>query len=796
MNKNLVRFGRFFRTHSTTNAINISGIIIGFVAFFLIALYLVNESSYDTHYEKPDEIYRVEMYQKRGDSPFRYNRSAPLPLSKVMQDDIPEVKSVTRFLWLFDSWLFVKGDESYESSSVCFADPTVFDVFDYQVLEGNLSSEALDAPNEIVLTESLAQKFFGTESALGKTLERNDKLFTVTAVIKDIPENSSLKFEALVSSTTPNWLYNTHSHEWHKSVLTYVRLNPNSDKKALAKKLSEISNSNLDENHKDQVVDIVFTPLRDVNIYRQNGEIPYKATLSPALTLLLLLASLILAITLINYTNIIIAQIFERKQFYGIHKLIGSDRLSLMRTFLFNYGILYFIGVFIAILLVFMSLPCLNSHLNLHMTLSVLNFDNMLLGVLFAVGVFIIASLYPLRQILKLDPIVAVREKVQKVGGVNIRRLLVGAQFFITFLIVALSFIIDRQSVYLINKEIGIATNNLLVVKLDNLDKSEFKNNIGTFKDELEKLPEIEAVSINNGVPGDGYNGDVFWLETDNTEDKFGMKFICADPDYIKVMGLELIAGENFSKELRGRSRLMILTESTVKRAGFTTPEEAIGKRFMKDHLHKYYTVIGVIKDFAMTSYEGDDNLGTLIFDEHIQTFTNIKYVGSDHLAVLDKVETLWNSLYENKPFRYYYVNEKYQQRFAYDIQKARVTSFFSVIAVILSAIGLFGMAYFTILKREKEFCVRKINGAAIGNVLYLVFSEFSKLILLVCIFAIPVAYWLGLKVLEEYASKISLSWWIFTIPLALILLISIVSVLYHALKLAYTNPAKILRDN
>lgn len=796
MKKLLIHFGRFFRTHSTTNIINLSGIVIGFLALFLVALYLTNEATYDTHYNKPEEIYRVEMYRKSGNSPFRHSSAAPLPLCKVMKEDIPEVKSATRFLWLLESWVFVKGDKNYESNNVCFADPTVFDVFDYKVVEGTLSSEALDEPNEIVLTESLAHKFFGDENALGETLERNDKLFTVTGVIKDIPENSSLKFEALVSSTTPNWLYNTHSYEWHKNVLTYVRLNPNSDKEALSNKLSEISNSNLDENHKENVINIVFTPIRDVNLYQQNREIPYKASLSSEIKLLLLLACLILAITLINFTNIIIAQILERKHFYGIHKLIGSDRATLIRTFLFNYGLLYLSGILVAIALVWLTLPFFNTHLNLHLALSVLNLKNTLFGLLFAMGVFVLSSVYPLGQIIKLDPAIAVKETVQKVGGINIRKLLVGAQFFITFLIVALSFIIDRQSNYLINKEIGIATNNLLVIKLDNLDNKAFRNSAQTFKSELVRLTEVNAVSINNGVPGEGYNGDIFWPETEGPENKFGMKFICADHEYLEVMSLELIAGENFSKELRGRPKVMVITESTAKRAGFKTPEEAIGKRFMKDHLHKYYTVIGVIKDFALTSYEGDDNLGALIFDQNIRTYVNIKYGGANHLAVLNKIEKLWKDFYGTKAFRYFYLDDTYQLQFTSEIQKARVINFFSTIAILLSVIGLFGMAYFTILKREKEFCIRKINGAEISNILYIVFNEFTKLILVVCIAAIPVAYFLGNKVLEEYASRIKLSWWIFTIPLLLIIGISIISVSYHAIKLAYTNPSKILRDN
>jgi putative ABC transport system permease protein len=566
------------------------------------------------------------------------------------------------------------------------------------------------------------------------------------------------------------------------------------NKQLLADKLTKISNENKDAEHQNEEVIINLTALKNLHIYNPDKEIPNVAKLAPILKLLFFLALLILIITIVNYTNLTVAQIFERKRFYGIHKMMGSGRIKILIHYLYHSGINYYAGIFFAICIMSMALPSVNNLFNLDISLSILTIKHVLFAFLFTVFIFIVISIYPLSEIFKLNESHAIKENNQRIGGVNIRKILIAAQFFITFLIVTTTLIIIKQSKFLINKEIGVQTNNRLILKTDHVNKDFFETKKEAFKQNLERVAEINITTVTNALPGNSYYVDNFWMPDQGAESKFFMKDICVDGNYIPAMGLELIAGRNFDKNPTTESDIIILSESAVKVLGFENPADAINEFVFKGAQNRNYRIVGVVKDFLFSSYESN-NYGTLRFSPSENRFACIKYSGNKHYEILGAVEKEWKKMFSDIPFRYFYLDDKYEERFVDDITKAKATLIFSTIAIILAAIGLFGISYFTVLKREKEFGIRKINGAKISEVFYLIFAEFSKIVVIVCLFAIPVAYWLASIILVDYTFKIDLKWWLFIIPLLLIFFISIISVTYHAFKLALMNPIKIIRE-
>ncbi|MBN8787408.1 MAG: ABC transporter permease [Terrimonas sp.] len=809
MFKNYIKIAfRNLAKNKVFSVINIAGLAIGISCFVLIALYVMDELSFDRFNTKGDRIYRISSDIKFGGAETRYSFISDM-MGQIFKKDFPEVENYTRIYTSNGSKLVKKGSQFINEIKVGHADSTLFNIFTLPAIAGDART-ALNEPNTVVITESTAKKYFGTTNAIGKIIETNDNdktLYKVTAIIKDIPSNAHFNFDFIFSMKNVDYNWGQiMSHNFH----TYLLLKPGTDVKAFEKRsLDQYVNkyvlpeanqvmgisSMADFEREGNKLKYSLTPMLDIHLYSgrpfelsAGGNIQYVYIFS-------LVAIFILLIACINFMNLTTARSANRAKEVGIRKVLGTDKKSLIAQFLSESTLMALVSTILGIVLVFLALPFFNNvsgkTMNVYNLLTPL-FLFFLLALPFVVG--LISGSYPAFFLSSFKPIQVLKGKL-KTGGANssLRSVLVVFQFVTSIVLIIGTIIIYRQLNYIQSKSLGYSKDQVLIIN----DAYTLGKNAETFKQEMLQQPGVVKGTLSGFLPTPSNRSDNLFSKSPQLDVKngFSMQEWNVDYDYINTLGMELVAGRNFSKDFGTDSSAVILNETTAKSLGYDDP---IGKPVYsiynpETNETRKYTIIGVVKDFHFESLKRDiDKLG--LFLRGSTGLVSFKVNAANAPQIIKTAERKWKALSPQMPFNYKFLDAEFSSVYNAEQRVGKIALSFAVLAIVIACLGLFGLAAYIAEQRTKEIGIRKVLGASATSLVAMLSKDFLRLVVISSIIAFPLAWWSMKNWLQDFAYRINISWWVFVIAGVIAIFIALITVSFQAIKAAMANPVKSLR--
>ncbi|NJN25768.1 MAG: FtsX-like permease family protein [Cyclobacteriaceae bacterium] len=781
------------------SVINILGLSVGIAATLFIMLYINDELSYDRFHAQIDQMYRLGLNGRLAGQEVQVV-STPPPMAAVITDEIPGVTQSIR-LWEWNDVVVKYEDKAFTDDKIFHTDSNFFKFFSFELLQGDAST-ALQEPNSMVITESIAQKFFGNEERLGRiiTFSNDNKAMKVTGVVADPPQNSHFKFNYLISFSSNDF---GKSDQWlSNSLNTYFMLGEGADidqvmhtlnssiiPKYVGPQIQQFMGISLEQFIKqDGAYGYSVIPVKDIHLHSHlQGELEPPGDVT-YVYILGAIGLFILMIAAINFMNLSTARSSGRAREVGMRKTLGSLKHQLVFQFLLESMVFSIIAVILAAGLVVLLLPQFNTVSGKLFTLDQLLEPTMVAGTL-GVGILIglLAGSYPAFYLTRFkitDVFKGSTTKGTRSGLV--RGGLVVVQFAISILLIICTAVVYQQLQYTQNKNLGFNKDKVLVVSnSDRLD-----TNRKAFKDALLNESNITAASYSNSVIP-GVNNTTIFRKPEAAEDHIiGVYY--ADHDQFDVMGFELVAGRNFSRDFPSDSTAMLVNEAIVREMDWKEP---IGEKLLSFDGDKpvEITVIGVLKDYNFESLR--DNIRPIMI--RLGNFGNdmtIRYTHADDREAVKLIERIWKSVAPNEPFEYNFLNERFDELYRTEQRVGLVFSIFTSLAIIISCLGLFGLAAYTAEQRTKEIGIRKVMGASSFNIVKLINTEFIKYIFIAYIISLYPAYYLISAWLDNFVYRIDLTLWIFLFSGTLALFIALVTVSIQSVKASQLNPADTLR--
>ncbi len=777
--------------HKGFSIINIIGLAIGLAACFLIYINVKFELSYDSFNEKADQIYRVSTDIIHPNSTI-YTGNSFVQMGPSLQQDYPEVKANTRISGAH--FLVQYGESKFQEDNLIYADPSLFSVFTLPVIKGDVKN-SFKAPYTVVMTQTMARKYFGNINPIGKSLLLNSKLpALVTAVIKDVPLNSHFQFDMAISFATREVLYPSIDNWADLGCSTYVVLSKGYNYHKLEGSLSAFANRHYTPADKKEGADYAFSmqPLKDVymdTVRRapETGDLHNVKIFS-------LIAVFILLIACINFINLTTARATERAKEVGIRKVIGAARKQLTIQFLSESVIICLIAFLLSAFFSYLLLPFFNQLSGKVITTSIFSSSYLLQLLIVSCGIGIIAGLYPSLVLSGFKPIATLKGKFSKSSsGILLRKGLVVTQFTISVVLIMGTIIIYNQLNYMRSQPLGFQKNHMLAI--DFYRDTAVQSRSELIKSELKKIPNVVSATTSRGIPGFGNSN-----RDSQIENKAGImqhmviNLYEVDYDFIPQFEMKLSAGRIFSKAFgTDASQAIIINETAAKILGYRNSVEAIGRNFSQDE--RSGKIIGVLKDFHYQSLqEAVQPLSMRINPELTSTFT-LKIKSNDIPATISAIQHKWKSLVPERSFNYAFVDDTFNKQYAAEINFGNLFMYFAVLAICIACLGLFGLASYSTLQRTQEVGIRKILGASVTGIVNMLSKDFLQLVLLSSLIAFPIAWWCMHVWLQAFAYRIGISWWVFVIAGVLALVIAFATVSFQAIKAALTNPVKSLRS-
>ena len=798
MFKNLLKIS--FRTLLKDKAysiLNVTGLTIGITCSMFLLMYILHELSYDRYHKNARNIYRVVSNIKETDNAFTW-AVAQIPLAEELRDNYPEVKNAVRFFGT-DRTLYKNGAKQFYEEEFYLADSTVFEMFTYPFLYGDPAT-ALDNSFSIVLTEKTARKYFSDISAaVGQSIQNQQgEEFKITGVLKDIPLNSHFLFDGLVSrNTRPDF-----QGSWGNfGVFTYIHLPGGYDLSKMYTSLETIIKQRVDPIFEQFGIKIRYElqPILDIHLYSKiqdeaeaGGDISYIYIFASV-------AAFMLIIACINYMNLATARSINRAREVGVRKVMGSQRRQLIAQFITESVVIALIAMLVSILLIYALLPSFNNLANKSLPFSFILQGPVILSLLVIVlFVGVIGGSYPAFYLSGFNPINVLKGKLTSKGGnVFFRKFLVAFQFAISIFMLISTLIVFNQLQFMRNKDLGFEKERLVRLSL-NEDALQQQSQI--LVNRLKQTPEVAAVGMASNSPGQGIGK--LLLKVEDNEGKLtdrGVDLYTADYDFVKTMGMTIVEGRDFSREVTSDTTFAVLVnESMVKRMSW---DEPLGKKFVFNDgnpetpdAEKH--VVGVVKDYHQNSlYDPIEPLMIMLDKNNGWLF--VRTGEGDVRQSINAIEKVWKEIFPTYTFDYDFLDADFNSQYKADEKRSQIFTAFSVLTIVIACLGLLGLAAFTTEQRTKEIGVRKVIGASVQHLVMLVSKEFFVLVGIGMLVAFPVAWYFTSNWLQNFAYRIELEgeWPTFVLSALLAFVITLATVGFHVVRAASANPVKSLRD-
>ncbi len=787
MLKNLLKTAiRHIYKHFGYSILNILGLTLGITSAIFLIFYVSDEVSYDRYHEKADRIYRVSTKITEPDDQFTWV-VAQIPFGPQVVHDYPEVQAYVRFFNMPRA-LYKYEDKEFYEENFNFVDSTLFDIFTYKVLKGEVKS-ALTEPKKIVLTEKIANKYFGNTDPIGKTLTTGNDTYEVTGVIQDVPTNSHFRFDAVAArNNLPKQIGNWGNF----GVFTYLLFPKDFDVKAFETKIHEMYDTYMKPifGPMNIKMEYILEPITKIHLYSTKPGEPEPTGSITYVYIFGIVAIFLILIAAMNYMNLATARSTRRAREVGLRKVVGSRRGPLVAQFLSESILFTLVSLFLSVVLVIVLLPKFNmlagKSFDLHIIYSPVVLLS-LLGIIIIVGVF--GGSYPAFFLSRFSPVTVLKGEItQGSGGSLFRKILVVIQFTVSVIMIICTLVVFRQLNYLKTMDQGFDQKNIIGLQLN----QEMVRKYPVLKQTLLDNPNIKYVTSTNTPVGEGSGKEVFNVETDQGMTQKGINFAVVDHDFVDALGIKMVQGRDFEKDMPSDTLSgVVVNETFVKRMGWSDP---IGKKIEAGDANTLRArVIGVMHDYHQTGmYNGIESL--LLAYRPNNNVIYIKLSGNEMKQTLSFIESKWKEIFPDQPYNYTFLSERFNRQFEADEKRGLIFTMFTILAILIACLGLFGLASYMVEQRTKEIGIRKVFGANEGTIIKLIAKDFLILVTIGIILAIPTAYYLMNDWLKNYIYRTDIGVPLIIGAALITIAITFITISYKAYKASVMNPANSIR--
>jgi len=785
------------------SAINILGLSIGLAAVIYIALFVQFELGYDKFHENGENIYRVGVYGMMMNNEMNMAVTAA-PMAGAMKSDYPEVVNTCRLRESGD-WLIRYKDKKFNEKEFLFADSTFFDFFSFKLLKGDPKTVLTDA-NNIVMTETGAKKYFGSEDPIGKFLKVEDDttLYEVVGLMEDPPENSHFHFDLLGSMARIGSSRNTF---WvNHSFYTYVQLEPGTDSDKFTEKMQLMVDKyvgpqieqalgvNMEEfANSGNSFSYFLQPITNIHLHSNiqyeietNGNMQY-------IYIFISIAIFILVIASINFTNLATARASNRSKEVGIRKVVGALKKQLVFQFLTESFIITLISLLLAVVMLELFIPALNNLVQIPLDLSYFSYWYIVpILLLLIIIVSLMAGSYPSFFLASFRPVAVLKGKL-KLGAKSgmLRSVLVIVQFVVSVFILLSTYTVSSQLKYMMNKDLGFDKENILIIRRsDALD-----NQMESFKSELKKIPGVIEVTNSNSYPGVDFSNNAFFKEGESTSNTYLLNQSWVSFDIGKTFGYELVEGRFFSREFPTDSNAVVINEAAVKSLGL---EDPVGKALLRPSGPNELTrmpIIGVVKDFNFKSLHNKvEPAAFTLMPGNWEGVVSVRLKPESINNSISQIQNVWESFKSEYPFEYFFFDDHLEDLYKSEQRTNSIFILFSVLSILIAFMGLLGLISFIAEQRKKEIGIRKTFGSTSTGIVTLISKDILKLIVIASVISWPIAYWVMNNWLQDFSYRIGINYFMFIVIPLLTIGLSILTVIYQTVKAARKNPAETLR--
>ncbi|MES2378162.1 MAG: ABC transporter permease [Bacteroidota bacterium] len=814
--RNLVR-------NKVSSIINISGLAIGLACLILIGLYIKDELSYDRFFKDANRIYRVNLDGKMGNEQVIAGHTPP-PAGEALKKSFPEIQGYTRIFQPGDVVVHYEASgqkKSFTEKNLLAVDSNFLKFFGYQLIEGDLAS-CLNGVNSVVITQTAAKKYFGKSSPIGKTLlfDDNQTPYKVTAILKDLPRQSSLQFDVLQSTASYRVVkYFNWSWVWLQ-MATYVKLNPGvaTDKANIehleakfpkmvaeqaATAFGRIGQPWNEFKRKGGKWDLKLQPVTDQHLYSANianryfaqSDIKYVYIFAAVALFIMLLAC-------VNFMNLSTAQANKRSKEIGIRKVLGSLRNQLIKQFITEALLYSLLAALIAVVIVLLVLPGFNQLSGKALSSATFANLNTWTAIVILVAITgLLAGSYPAFFLTSFKPISILKGSnllKSSAGSVITRNALVIFQFTVSTVLVICTIVVYKQLMFNKNTDLGFNKENVVILA----NSSRLGASQESFRQELLKLPQVVNASSSTGLPaensfGDTYIPEVNTADTKSAETNINLSSYMVDDSFIATMKMKLVSGRSFSKQFAD-SASILLNETAVKQIGWKNP---IGKTITyPGNGNQKFTVIGVLKDFNTESFRASISPYALFYTTSKtynirSSYMTVRLKPGNYSTALNAIQTKWKQFAPDQPFDYSFMDAEFDLLYRSEQTMGQVLTLFTVLSIFVACLGLLGLTIFTTERRTKEIGIRKVLGASVQNVVAMLSKDFLILLVIACTIAIPIAGYAMNKWLQDFVYRTTINWWIFALAAGLTIIITLITISFQSIKAALANPVKSLKN-
>ncbi len=778
--------------------LNIAGLALGFTAFLYIVTYIFHETSYDSFHEKSDRIFRSVQHIKLGQEPIYESQSEPV-LATAARNELSEVEDAIRLYLQHDITTQYK-DNKFTENEIWYADRNIFKIFDFKLLEGNTET-ALSKPNTILLTKKAVLKYFGNEDPIGKSLllNKEKEQYVVSGILEDLPLNSHLQFDFLASFST---LPRSDEVEWsNTSVYTYLLTKTNTDFENFSQKYSDflkqkyIPNieqatgmSFTDFETQGNFINFLLQPIEDIHLSTTHPSASNNAGNIRYLIILVITGIFILIIACFNFINLSTARASLRAKEIGVKKIIGSSRKTIIYQILTETFFNCFIALLTSIALLLLMLPVINNYSEtaIHAEF-LLNKFTLTTIISMLVIVTFLAGCYPAFYITRFTPVQIIKGNFGNTGKKSpIRGGLVAFQFTVFIILIFSTIIINKQIHLLQNQNPGFNKKNVLVIEKTH----QLGSNRNSFKNEITKNTGVLSASYSSSIPSQNHSGGAFGVE--GSETWFVMDRMNVDHDFLNTLKTQMMDGRFFIDNSESEISNVIINKEAAQILGWPKINEK--QIYVIDDGEKhYFNVIGIMDNFHLKSLR--EKSEPLVMNlVNVSQYLSIRLGPGDYGTVIETAKNQWEKFNNDAPFEFFFLDKAFDAQYKSEIRLGKIIGLFTIIAIIIACLGLFGLVSFAATQRRKEIGVRKINGATVSNILIMLNKDFVKWIVIAFGIGSPMAWYVMNKWLEDFTYRTALSWWIFVLAGACALVIALLTVSWQSYKAASENPVEVLR--